>query len=229
MKRKINTRKGIPQQIAGSVENIKHAIKENCNHVLNAEKFVEKGKSCIFDLCVDLVLLARSVKQNPTYGWLYDEVFCLDQKEDCPVKPDIYKIAKSLGEVCVKFQSPKKENLRNVGCSRWQTIRKALSRYPKDKREVILNSLASASFDECGEALTQKVNATAAAANIQLVQKKKSERQKIRDSLNETLKNITDDIQLKAFGLYIANFNAPKVTIQNDTAEDAEEVHTVQT
>ena len=223
MKRKINTRKGIPQQIAGSVENIKHAIKGNCNHVLNAEKFVEKGKSCIFDLCVDLVLLARSVKQNPTYGWLCDEVFCLDQKEGCPVKPDIYKIAKSLGEVCVKFQSPQKENLRKVGCSRWQTIRKALARYPKDKRDEILNSLASASFDECGEALTQKVNATAAAANIQPVQKEKSERQKVRDSFYATLKNITDDTQLKALELYLANFNAPKVAMQNDTAEEAEE------
>ena len=207
MKKKINTHKGIPQQIAGNVENIKHAIKENCNHVLNAEKFVEKGKSYIFDLCVDLVLLARSVKQNPTYGWLCDEVFCLDQKEGCPVKPDIYKIAKSLGEVCAKLQSPQMGNLRNVGCSRWQTIRKALARYPKDKRDEILNSLASASFDECGEALTQKVNDIAAAANIQPVQKEKSERQKIRDSLNETLKNITDDVMLKALGLYLANFN----------------------
>lgn len=223
MKRKINARKGIPQQIAGSVENIKHAIKENCNHVLNAEKFIEKGKSCIFDLCIELVLLARSVKQNPTYRWLCDEVFCLDQKEGCPVKPDIYKIAKSLGEVCVKFQSPQKENLRKVGCSRWQTIRKALARYPKDKRDEILNSLASASFDECGEALTQKVNATAAAANIQPVQKEKSERQKVRDSFYATLKNITDDTQLKALELYLANFNAPKVAMQNDTAEEAEE------
>lgn len=223
MKRKINTRKGIPQQIAGSVENIKHAIKENCNHVLNAEKFIEKGKSCIFDLCIELVLLARSVKQNPTYRWLCDEVFCLDQKEGCPVKPDIYKIAKSLGEVCVKLQSPQKENLRNVGCSRWQTIRKALARYPKDKRDEILNSLASASFDECGEALTQKVNATAAAANIQPVQKEKSERQKVRDSFYATLKNITDGTQLKALELYLANFNAPKVAMQNDTAEESEE------
>lgn len=227
MKKKINTRKGIPQQIAGNVENIKHAIKENCNHVLNAEKFVEKGKSYIFDLCVDLVLLARSVKQNPTYGWLCDEVFCLDQKEGCPVKPDIYKIAKSLGEVCVKLQSPKKENLRNVGCSRWQIIRKALSRYPK--RNEILNSLASASFDECGEALTQKINATAAATNIQPVQKEKSERQKIRDSLNETLKNITDDVILKALGLYLANFNVSQVAMQNDIAEEAEEASATQT
>lgn len=64
MKRKINTRKGIPQQIAGKVENIKHAIKENCNHVLNAKKSVEKGESCIFDSCVDLVLLARSVNNG---------------------------------------------------------------------------------------------------------------------------------------------------------------------
>lgn len=216
-----NNKKGIPQQIAGSVENIKHAIKENCNHVLNAKKSVEKGESCIFDSCVDLVLLARSVKQNPTYGWLCDEVFCLDQKEGCPVKPDISKIAKSLGEVCVKFQSPQKGNLRNVGCSRWQTIRKALARYPKDKRDEILNSLTSASFDECGEALTQKVNATAAAANIQPVQKEKSERQKVRDSFYATLKNITDDTQLKALELYLANFNAPKVAMQNDTAEEA--------
>lgn len=223
MKNKFHHQKGIPQEIAGSVENIKHAIKENCNHVLNAKKSVEKGESCIFDSCVDLVLLARSVKQNPTYRWLCDEVFCLDQKEGCPVKPDIYKIAKSLGEVCVKFQSPQKENLRKVGCSRWQTIRKALARYPKDKRDEILNSLASASFDECGEALTQKVNATAAAANIQPVQKEKSERQKVRDSFYATLKNITDDTQLKALELYLANFNAPKVAMQNDTAEEAEE------
>ncbi|MBP3525193.1 MAG: hypothetical protein J6J65_01475 [Opitutales bacterium] len=223
MKKKINTRKCIPQQIAGSVENIKHAIKENCNHVLNAKKFVEKGKSCVFDLCVALVLLARSANKAPTYRWLWKEVFCLDKKEGCPVKPDIYKIAKSLGEVCVKLQSPKKENLRNVGCSRWQTIRNALSRYPKDKREVILNSLASASFDECGEALTQKVNAIAAAANIQSGQKEKSERQKVRDSFNATLKNITDDTQLKALELYLANFNAPKVAMQNDTAEEVEE------
>ena len=229
MKKKINTRKGIPQQIAGNVENIKQAIKKNCKHVLKAEKFIEKGKSCIFDLCIELVLLARSAKQNPTYGWLCDEVFCLDQKEGCPVKPDIYKIAKSLGEVCVKLQSPKKENLRNVGCSRWQTIRKALSRYPKDKRDKILNSLASASFEECGEALTQKVNATAAAANIQPVQKEKSERQKIRDSLNETLKNITDDVILKALGLYLANFNVPQVAMQNDIAEEAEEASATQT
>ena len=229
MKKKINTRKGIPQQIAGNVENIKHAIKENCNHVLNAEKFVEKGKSYVFDLCIELVLLARSAKQNPTYGWLCDEVFCLDQKEGCPVKPDIYKIAKSLGEVCVKLQSPKKENLRNVGCSRWQTIRKALARYPKDKRDEILNSLASASFDECGEALTQKINDIAAAANIQPVQKEKSERQKIRDFLNETLKNITDDVMLKALGLYLANFNVPQVAIQNDTAEETVEASATQT
>lgn len=229
MKKKINTRKGIPQQIAGNVENIKQAIKKNCKHVLKAEKLIEKGKSCIFDLCIELVLLARSAKQNPTYGWLCDEVFCLDQKEGCPVKPDIYKIAKSLGEVCVKLQSPKKENLRNVGCSRWQTIRKALSRYPKDKRDEILNSLASASFDECGEALTQKVNATAAAANIQPVQKEKSERQKIRDSLNETLKNITDDVMLKALGLYLANFNVPQVAMQNDIDEEAEEASATQT
>lgn len=218
-----NNKKGIPQQIAGSVENIKHAIKENCNHVLNAEKFVEKGKSCIFDLCVDLVLLARSVKQNPTYGWLWEKVFCVNKKEMCPVKPDIYKIAKSLGEVCVKFQSPQKENLRKVGCSRWQTIRKALARYPKDKRDEILNSLASASFDECGEALTQKINGIASAANIQPVQKEKSERQKVRDSFYATLKNITDGTQLKALELYLANFNAPKVAMQNDTAEEAEE------
>lgn len=229
MKRKINTRKGIPQQIAGSVENIKHAIKENCNHVLNAEKFVEKGKSYIFDLCIEVVLLARSANKAPTYRWLWKEVFCVNKKEMCPVKPDIYKIAKSLGEVCVKFQSPQKENLRKVGCSRWQTIRKALARYPKDKRDEILNSLASASFDECGETLTQKVNATAAAANIQPVQKEKSERQKVRDSFNVTLKNITDDTQLKALELYLANFNAPKVAMQNDTAEDVEEVQTVQT
>ena len=229
MKKKINTRKGIPQQIAGNVENIKYAIKENCNHVLNAEKFVEKGKSYVFDLCIELVLLARSAKQNPTYGWLCDEVFCLDQKEGCPVKPDIYKIAKSLGEVCVKLQSPKKENLRKVGCSRWQTIRNALSRYPKDKREVILNSLASASFDECGEALTQKINDIAAAANIQPGQKEKSERQKIRDFLNETLKNITDDVMLKALGLYLANFNVPQVAIQNDTAEETVEASATQT
>lgn len=229
MKRKINKLKGIPQQIAGKVESIKHAIDETRNHVLNAEKFVEKGKSCVFDLCVELVLLARSVKQAPTYRWLWKKVFCVNKKEICPVKPDIYKIAKSLGEVCVKFQSPQKENLRKVGCSRWQTIRNALSRYPKDKREVILNSLASASFDECGEALTQKINDIAAAANIQPVQKKKSERQKIRDSLNETLKNITDGIQLKALGLYIANFNAPKVAIQNDIAEEAEEASATQT
>lgn len=222
MKNKFHHQKGIPQQIAGSVENIKHAIKENCNHVLNAEKFVEKGKSCIFDSCVDLVLLARSVKQNPTYGWLCDEVYCV-QKEDCPIKPDIYKKAKSLGEVCSKLQSPQKGNLRNVGCSRWQTIRKALARYPKDKRDEILNSLASASFDECGEALTQKVNATAVAANIQPVQKEKSERQKVRDSFYATLKNITDDTQLKALELYLANFNAPKVAMQNDTAEESEE------
>lgn len=229
MKKKINTRKGIPQQIAGSVENIKHAIKENCNHVLNAKKSVEKGKSCIFDLCIELVLLARSAKQNPTYGWLCDEVFCLDQKEGCPVKPDIYKIAKSLGEVCAKLQSPQMGNLRNVGCSRWQTIRKALARYPKDKREVILNSLASASFDECGEALAQKVNYTAAAANIQPVQKEKSERQKVKDSFNATLKNITDDVMLKALGLYLANFNVPQVAMQNDIAEEAKEASATQT
>lgn len=223
MKNKFHHHKSHPQQIAGSVENIKHAIKENCNHVLNAEKFVEKGKSYIFGLCIEVVLLARSANKAPTYRWLWKEVFCLDQKEGCPIKPDIYKIAKSLGEVCVKLQSPKKENLRNVGCSRWQTIRNALSRYPKDKREVILNSLASASFDECGEALTQKINDIAAAANIQPVQKKKSERQKVRDSFYATLKNITDDTQLKALELYLANFNAPKVAIQNDTAEEAEE------
>lgn len=229
MKKKINTRKGIPQQIAGNVENIKHAIKENCNHVLNAEKFVEKGKSYVFDLCIELVLLARSANKAPTYRWLWKKVFCLDQKEGCPVKPDIYKIAKSLGEVCVKFQSPQKENLRKVGCSRWQTIRNALSRYPKDKREVILNSLASASFDECGEALTQKINDIAAAANIQPVQKEKSERQKVRDSFNATLKNITDDAQLKALELYLANFNAPQVVIQNDIAEEAEEASATQT
>lgn len=223
MKNKFHHQKGIPQEIAESVENIKHAIKENCNHVLNAKKSVEKGESCIFDLCVDLVLLARSVKQNPTYRWLCDEVFCLDQKEGCPVKPDIYKIAKSLGEVCAKLQSPQIGNLHKVGCSRWQTIRKALARYPKDKRDEILNSLASASFDECGEALTQKVNATAAAANIQPVQKKKSERQKVRDFFYATLKNITDGTQLKALELYLANFNAPKVAMQNDTAEETEE------
>ena len=76
---------------------------------------------------------------------------------------------------------------------------------------------------ECGEALTQKVNATAAAANIQPVQKEKSERQKVRDSFNATLKNITDGTQLKALELYLANFNAPKVAMQNDTAEEAEE------
>ena len=45
MNKKIKTHKGIPQQIAGKVENIKHAIKENCNHVLNAKKFVEKGEN----------------------------------------------------------------------------------------------------------------------------------------------------------------------------------------
>ena len=83
--------------------------------------------------------------------------------------------------------------------------------------------MASASFDECGEALTQKVNDIAAAANIQPVQKEKSERQKIRDSLNETLKNITDDVMLKALGLYLANFNVPQVAMQNDIAEEAEE------
>ncbi len=220
MNRNPNNKKGIPQQIAGSVENIKHAIVETRNHVLNAEKFVEKGKSCIFDLCIELVLLARSANKAPTYRWLWKEVFCLDQKEVCPIKPDIYKIAKSLGEVCVKLQSPRKENLRNVGCSRWQTIRKALSRYPKDKREVILNSLASASFDECGKALAQKVNATAAAANIQPVQKEKSKLQKVRDSFNTTLKTITDDTQLKAFELYIANFNVPQSAMQNDTADE---------
>lgn len=229
MKNKFHHQKSHPQQIAGKVENIKHAIEEIRNHVLNAEKFVEKGKSCVFDLCVELVLLARSVKQAPTYWWLWKVVFCLDQKEGCPVKPDIYKIAKSLGEVCVKFQSPQKENLRKVGCSRWQTIRNALSRYPKDKREVILNSLASASFDECGEALTQKINDIAAAANIQPVQKEKSERQKVRDSLNETLKNITDDVMLKALGLYLANFNVPQVAMQNDIAEEAEEASATQT
>ena len=222
MKNKFHHQKGIPQEIAGKVEIIKHEIEGNLNSVLTAAESVEKGESCIFDSCVDLVLLARSVKQNPTYGWLCDEVYCV-QKEDCPIKPDIYKKAKSLGEVCVKFQSPQKENLRKVGCSRWQTIRKALARYPKDKRDEILNSLASASFDECGEALTQKVNATAAAANIQHVQKEKSERQKVRDSFNATLKNITDDTQLKALELYLANFNAPKVAMQNDTAEEAEE------
>ena len=188
MKRKINKRKDIPQQIAGSVENIKHAIKENRNHVLNAKKFVEKGKSCIFDLCVELVLLARSANKAPTYQWLWKKVFCLDQKEDCPVKPDIYKIAKSLGEVCVKLQSPQKKNLRNVGCSRWQTIRKTLAQYPKDKREVILNSLVSASFDEYGEALTQKINDIATAANIQPVQKKKSERQKVKKTHEDLCK-----------------------------------------
>ena len=55
MKKKINTRKGIPQQIAGKVENIKHAIEETRNHVLNAEKFVEKGKvaslTCAYAVC----------------------------------------------------------------------------------------------------------------------------------------------------------------------------------
>ena len=229
MKRKINTLKSIPQQIAGKVENIKHAIVENRNHVLNAEKFVEKGKSCIFDLCVKLVLLARSANKAPTYRWLWKEVFCVKKKEMCPVKPDIYKIAKSLGEVCAKLQSPQIGNLRNVGCSRWQTIRKALARYPKGKREVILNSLASASFDECSEALTQKINDIAAAANIQPVQKEKSERQKIRDSFNATLKNITDDTLLKALGLYLTKFNAPQVAMQNDTAEEAEEAPATQT
>ena len=229
MNSKIHKTKCLPQEIAGKVENIKHAIVENRNHVLNVEKFVEKGKSCIFDLCVKLVLLARSANKAPTYRWLWKEVFCIDQKEGCPVKPDTYKIAKSLGEVCAKLQSPQIGNLRNVGCSRWQTIRKALSRYPKDKREVILNSLASASFDECGEALTQKINDIASAANIQPVKKEKSKRQKIRDSLNETLKNITDDTQLKALELYIDNFNAPKVAIQNDTDEEAVEASVAQT
>lgn len=104
-----------------------------------------------------------------------------------------------------------------------------MSRYPKDKRDEILNSLASASFDECGEALTQKINDIAAAANIQPVQKEKSERQKIRDSLNETLKNITDDVMLKALGLYLANFNVPQVAMQNDIAEEAEEASATQT
>ena len=229
MSRKINKTNGIPQQIAGSVENIKHAIVENRNHVLNAEKFVEKGKRCIFDLCVELVLLARSTEQNPTYGWLWKKVFCVKEKEMCPIKPDIYKIAKSLGEVCVKLQSPQKKNLRNVGCSRWQTIRNALARYPKDKREVIFNSLVSASFEKCSEALTQKINDIAAAANIQPVQKEKSERQKVRDSFNVTLKNITDDAQLKALGLYLANFNVPQAAIQNDTDEEAEEASVAQT
>lgn len=229
MKNKFHHHNGFPQKIAGKVENIKHAIVENRNHVLNAEKFVEKGKSCTFDLCVELVLLARSANKAPTYQWLWKEVFCLDQKEGCPVKPDIYKIAKSLGEVCAKLQSPQIGNLRNVGCSRWQTIRKALSRYPKDKREVILNSLASASFDECREALTQKIDDIAAAANIQPVQKEKSERQKVRDSFNATLKNISDDTLLKALELYIDNFNAPKVAIQNDTDEEAEEASVAQT
>ena len=218
----------LPQQIAGKVEIIKHAIKENLNHVLNAEKFAEKGKNCIFDSCVELVLLARSVNKNPTYGWLCEEVYCVFQKEDCPIKPDIYKIAKSLGEVCAKLQPQQKENLRKVGCSRWQTIRKALSRYPKDKREEILNPLVSAPFDECGEALTQKVNDTATAANIKPVQKEKSERQRVRDSFNATLKNITDDTQLKALELYIDNFNAPKVAIQNDTDDKPAEASATQ-
>lgn len=80
MKKKINTRKGIPQQIAGNVENIKQAIKKNCKHVLKAEKFIEKGESCIFDSCVEVVLLARSANKAPTYRWLWKEVFCLDQK-----------------------------------------------------------------------------------------------------------------------------------------------------
>ena len=80
-----------------------------------------------------------------------------------------------------------------------------------------------------GEALTQKINDIAAAANIQPVQKEKSERQKIRDSLNETLKNITDDVMLKALGLYLANFNVPQVVIQNDIAEEAEEASATQT
>ena len=228
MKNKFHNHKSHPQQIAGKVESIKHAIEETRNHVLNAGKFVEKGKSCVFDLCVELVLLARSANKAPTYGWLWKKVFCVNKKEICPVKPDIYKIAKSLGEVCAKLQSPQMGNLRNVGCSRWQTIRKALSRYPKDKRDKILNSLASASFDECGEALTQKINDIAAAANIQPVQKEKSERQKIRDFLNETLKNITDDVMLKALELYLANFNVPQVAMQNDTAEKEEEAPAAQ-
>ena len=228
MKNKFHHLKTLPQQIAGKVEIIKHAIKENLNHVLNAEKFAEKGKNCIFDSCVELVLLARSVNKNPTYGWLCEEVYCVSQKEECPIKPDIYKKAKSLGEVCAKLQPQQKENLRKVGCSRWQTIRKALSRYPKDKREKILNSLASASFDECSEALTQKVNDTASAANIQPMQKEKSERQNVRDYFNAILKNITDDTQLKALELYIANFNAPKLAIQNDTADKPAEASATQ-
>ena len=77
--------------------------------------------------------------------------------------------------------------------------------------------------------MTQKINDIAAAANIQPVQKEKSERQKIRDSLNETLKNITDDVMLKALGLYLANFNVPQVVIQNDIAEEAEEASATQT
>ncbi len=228
MNSKIHKTKCLPQEIAGKVEIIKHAIKENLNHVLNAEKFAEKGKNCIFDSCVELVLLARSANKNPTYGWLCEEVYCVSQKEDCLIKPDIYKTAKSLGEVCVKLQPQQKENLRKVGCSRWQTIRKALSRYPKDKREKILNSLASASFDECSEALTQKVNDTASAANIQPMQKEKSERQNVRDYFNAILKNITDDTQLKALELYIANFNAPKLAMQNDTADKPAEASATQ-
>ena len=220
--------KTLPQEIAGKVEIIKHAIKENLNHVLNAEKFAEKGKNCIFDSCVELVLLARSVNKNPTYGWLCEEVYCVFQKKDCPIKPDIYKKAKSLGEVCAKLQPQQKENLRKVGCSRWQTIRKALSRYPKEKREVILNSLASASFDECSEALTQKVNDTAAAANIQPIQKEKSERQRVRDYFNAILKNITDDTLLKAFELYIASFNVPQTAMQNDTDDKPAEASATQ-
>ena len=61
------------------------------------------------------------------------------------------------------------------------------------------------------------------------MQKEKSERQKIRDSFNETLKNITDDVMLKALGLYLANFNVPQVAIQNDIAEEAEEASATQT
>ena len=91
-----------------------------------------------------------------------------------------------------------------------------------------MNSLASASFDECSEALTQKVNDTAAAANIQPIQKEKSERQNVRDYFNAILKNITDDTQLKALELYIANFNAPKLAMQNDTADKPAEASATQ-
>ena len=110
MKKKINTCKGIPQQIAGNVENIKQAIKKNCKHVLKAEKFIEKGKSYIFDLCVDLVLLARSVKQNPTYGGCAMRCFVLIRKRAVP-----------LSRTYTKSQSRSEKSALNFNRHKWET------------------------------------------------------------------------------------------------------------